>query len=353
MNSNKPYQTNLSREDIELYRSTTDEAVKHQIEKNSLENDFDADALEGWSMPSTTPLNMKRLDKKFKPSSKLYIWGTAILVVGIITSIVLFNNKKTVDNQKTILTAESSSIKVEQTDVVTPAKIEAMQELPKKQQITIQTIVKDFTIQKTEEKNTEKAEVIDNLPITKIEEAEKETALIKETTLGKEIYLYDMKLLDYRAYRSKPKITTKQMVLTGTPANVGETTELEEATEWKNVDIPYIEYVSKTMELFSKGQNKKALSRFQVILETYPDDVNANFYAGLCYYNLKEFTSAVSAFNQCIDSKYTNFNEEAEWYAAKSLLADGKKSEASTLFQKIITANGYYAAQAKKIVANL
>jgi len=267
--------------------------------------------------------------------------------------VVLFNFRDEASKELQIAANESSSIKVEQTDVVTPAKIEAMQELPKKQQIAIQTIVKDFTIQKSEQSNNVKTEVIDNLAISKIEEVEKETTLIKESTLGKEIYLFDMKLLDYRAYRSKPKIMTKQMVLTGTPANVGETTELEEATEWKNVDIPYIEYVSKTMELFSKGQNKKALSRFQVILETYPDDVNANFYAGLCYYNLKEFSSAVSAFNQCIDSKYTNFNEEAIWYAAKSLLSDGKKAEASALFQKIINANGYYASQAKKIVSNL
>lgn len=352
MNSNKPHQRNLSREDIDLYRSTNDEMVKHRIEKDALENDFDADALEGWSTPSLTPLKMKRLDKKFKPNYSAYIWGSAILVFGIIISVILFNFKGETTNNIQITTNESSSIKVEETDVVTSEKIEAMQELPKKQQITIQTIVKDFTIQKTEQSNNTKTEVIDNLPISKIEEANSEVVIIKEKSLGKEIYLFDMKLLDYRVYRSKPKITTKQMVLTGTPANVGETTVLEEATEWKNVDIPYIEYVSKTMEMFSKGQNKKALSRFQVILETYPDDVNANFYAGLCYYNLKEFTSAVSAFNQCIDSKYTNFNEEAEWYAAKSLLADGKKSEANALFQKIVSANGYYSAQAKKIISN-
>jgi tetratricopeptide (TPR) repeat protein len=106
------------------------------------------------------------------------------------------------------------------------------------------------------------------------------------------------------------------------------------------------------MEIFSKGNNKKALARFQIILDTYPDDVNANFYAGLCYYNLKEFSSAISSFAKCNDTKFTNFNEEAEWYTAKSYLANGQKAEAKTLFTQIANSNGYYVSQAKKIVSS-
>jgi tetratricopeptide (TPR) repeat protein len=195
---------------------------------------------------------------------------------------------------------------------------------------------------------------VNKLPIAPIENEEvKVTSLQKESLVGKEIYLYNMKLLDYRIYRSKPKIASKQMILTGTPANIGETSDVEETTEWKTVDIPYIEYIDKTMEIFSKGNNKKALARFQLILETYPDDVNANFYAGLCYYNLKEFSSAVKAFALCDDTKFTNFNEEAEWYTAKSYLANGQKSEAKIVFTQIMNSNGYYSSQAKKIVSSL
>jgi hypothetical protein len=38
---------------------------------------------------------------------------------------------------------------------------------------------------------------------------------------------------------------------------------------------------------------------------------------------------------------------------AKSYLANGQKSEAKTLFTQIANSNGYYAAQAKKIVSTL
>jgi chromosome segregation ATPase len=43
---------------------------------------------------------------------------------------------------------------------------------------------------------------------------------------------------------------------------------------------------------------------------------------------------------------------EAEWYSAKSYLANGQKVEAKTLFTQIANNNGYYAPQAKKIVSS-
>jgi tetratricopeptide (TPR) repeat protein len=140
------------------------------------------------------------------------------------------------------------------------------------------------------------------------------------------------------------------MVLTGTPANVGETATTEEETQWKDVEVPYIDYLEKSMELFSKGQNKKALARFEVILDTYPDDLNANFYAGLCYYNLKEFSKAIASFTKCQDSKYSNFSEEAEWYMAKSYQAAGNDAQARDLFKRIAGSGGYYAKQAEKML---
>ena len=351
MNSNQKHRNNLSREDIDLYRSTQDESVKHSVEKKALENDFDADALEGWSHSGLSMANLKRLDKRFKSGSSALYWvvGSAtILILGLI-----FFLKTDLTQEKEPLQQQSTNITIEKTDVVLPEKIEAMEELPLKEQIKIKTIIQDFTVQqeeKVELQETEKPSKVDDLPVKPIEETRPQTTLSRETVLGKEVYLHDLKLLDYRAYRSRPKITTKQMVLTGTPANIGETSSAEEETQWKDVEIPYIDYLEKTMELFSRGQNKKALARFEVILDTYPDDLNANFYAGLCYYNLKEFTKAITVFAKCQDSKYSNFNEEAEWYLAKSFHAAGNDTQARELFRKITEEKGYYAKQAEKML---
>lgn len=345
--------SHLSREDINLYKTTQDENLKHQIEKKSLDDDFEADALEGWSDNNLSFQSIQRADKKFMPSKKwMYILSSTVIILLVSGALFLFNDQET--KSVKINSAKVETVVVEKTDLVLPEHIESMVELPVKEQIAIKTIVKDFNQQLKEEQLPEKtASKIEQLPIKEIEEPKHEAVLVKETLMGKEIYLSNLKLLDYRVYRSRPKITTKQMILTGTPANIGETTTTEEVPEWKDVEVPYIDYLEKTMEIFSKGQNKKALTRFVVILEEYPDDLNANFYSGLCYYNLKEFSNAQKVFAKCIDSKYLNFSEEAEWYLAKSLLADGKKSEAQSLFTKIANSTGYYSSQAKKIVSSL
>ena len=358
MNLNKQTYSTLSREKIHLYQSTKEEKVKHEIEKDTLENDFDTDALEGWDALSSEGYSMKKLDKKFLPKNYFTIWGIAFVIGFFITGIYfVYQATGSASEKQNSQISKNSQIKVEKTDLVIPTNIEVLVELPKKEQIVAKTIIQDFNQQKsTQSKYSEQSNSIeiDPLPISKIEIKDNVPAAIaKERFQGKEIYLHDMKLLDYRAYRSKPKIASKQMILTGTPANIGETSDITETSEWKDIDIPYIDYLNKTMELFSKGNNKKALTRFQLILVTYPDDVNANFYAGLCYYNLKEYLSAILSLEKCLDSKYINFKEESEWYIVKNYLANNDKSKAIELLQNIINNNGYYSIQAKKMISSL
>ena len=353
MNSNQTNNNSnnrLSREDVETYRTSSDESVKHAFEKKAQESDFENDALEGWGDKTLQSPDMSRLDKKFLSSNKWIYWTASAFSLMAIILLVIYSNSQ-LNSKDAIATNQSQIVSIEKTDLVLPDRIEQMNELPAIEQISIKTIKKDFSNQQREEiTETETLIKIEVLPLNKVEEAKPQVGIVKESFLGKEIYLNDFKLLDYRVYRSKSKITTKQLILTGTPANIGEEVLTEEEPIWKDIDIPYIDYLEKTIELFAKGQNKKALSRFVIILETYPDDLNGNFYAGLCYYNLKEYKSASYTFSKCLDSKYLNFNEEAEWYQAKSLLAAGSVSEGKVLLNKIKTAGGYYAKQAEKLL---
>ncbi len=353
MNSNQTNNNSnnrLSREDVETYRTSSDESVKHAFEKKAQESDFENDALEGWGDKTLQSPDMSRLDKKFLSSNKWIYWTTGTLAIVVISLLFIYSGNQQNSNVE-LSNNQLQIVSIEKTDLVLPDHIEQMNELPEVEQISVKTIKKDFSNQQKEETIVNEVPVkVDELPLNKIEESKPQVGIVKESVLGKEIYLNDLKLLDYRAYRSKSKITTKQMILTGTPANIGEEVLTEEEPTWKDVEIPYMDYLEKTIELFSKGQNKKALSRFTIILETYPDDLNANFYAGLCYYNLKEYKSASNTFSKCLDSKYLNFNEEAEWYQAKSLLAAGSVSEGKVILKKIKSEGGYYAKQAEKLL---
>jgi hypothetical protein len=108
-----------------------------------------------------------------------------------------------------------TSKKVEETDVVIPHEIIKMVELPNKQQIKIKTIQRDLETQKAENNsnnsNQEKI-TIDPLPTSGLKKLESSLKPERKQEVGKEIYLHNVKLIDYRVYRSKPQIKSKQLV---------------------------------------------------------------------------------------------------------------------------------------------
>ena len=75
--------------------------------------------------------------------------------------------------------------------------------------------------------------------------------------------------------------------------------------------------------------------------------------SGHCYFNLKEYEQAERSLSICLGSKYSNFYEEAEWYVAKGLLAQGKKDKGAELLRAIVSAGGFYAKQAEAEIKRL
>jgi len=94
------------------------------------------------------------------------------------------------------------------------------------------------------------------------------------------------------------------------------------------------------------------LYRFEIILNNYPDDINANFYGGLCYYNLGEYKKTQLIFEKCLNLEFINFNEEVDWYLAKSYLANDENEKAKVILNKIQSQKGYYSKQATQLILN-
>ena len=154
--------------------------------------------------------------------------------------------------------------------------------------------------------------------------------------------------MDYRVLRNKPTVGTEQLDLTGTPANMEDTNSLEEEPLVRKVDIPYYDYIDKTMYLLNKGNLKKALNRFDVILKTYDDDINALFYSGFVFYNLGEYEEATGFFNKALRSDIANFDDEAYWYLGLCFEKLKKMDKAREIFQTISTSTSFYSKEALK-----
>jgi TolA-binding protein len=293
---------------------------------------------------------MRRLDKKFKapPGIPLYATGAILTIAAVTAVIFLFTT-----SPEKLPETEKVELSVEQTDVSLPAAIDTLEALPETEQIRIASL-------KTSQQEIQNQPV--SVPTTDVEEipaivlhpltltSPKETVKIAKQRTAKEVSYHDLKVVDYSAYRDKPTIAAERIVLSGTPANLESENNESTETTITAVDIPYMDYINKTMRYVSKGKWKESLQRLQLILKTYPDDVNAHFYAGLCSYNLQQYEEAKQHFANCLQLPFSNFNEESSWYLAQSLLADGEKSQAKELLIVIRDQKGYYSRQAEKVL---
>jgi TolA-binding protein len=316
-------------------------------------NDFDRDALEGWQQSGIPFSRMKQLDQKMKfPKVNFspYILGISILGLGILAFILLQNPSEPDSEKKPIL------VKVENTDIHIPEEIDTLEAIPQKDQITVKEIKTSQNEIKNLPPENKKEELID-IPFPQLvleplpPVIEQKPVTVSRQKIAKEIYLQDLKAIDYSQYRMKPSVQIEQIILTGIPANQKDKDDIvPEEPQVKTVNVPYMDYLDKSLNYTNHGKWKQALSRFNEILKNYPDDVNARFYAGWCYYNLGQYDDACVNFSACLQLEFSNFNDEAEWYLAESRLANGDKNSAKELFVKIRNQKGFYSKQAEKVL---
>ena len=337
--------TLLTREEINSFRKNPSELdLTHGDE-------FDLDALEGWSKASADTKLMQNLDRKFLPKSRYWFWMASILFLMITATTIFTMNQKNEPNVKT-----KNNILLYKQDVVISKKIKELKELPQHLQIKPEIVLSNFKSKQeklAENKNAIQAENNEEfikLPLKKVQLNSTNPKYNLEKKHGKEIYLNDFKLLDYRFYRARPDIHSEQIILSGTPADNGlENVEIDK-NNWKAIDIPYHDYIEQTVEQFKNGNYKQTLNRTQHILNFYPDDINALFYGGLCLYNLNEMDQAIESFLKVTSNPFDNFDEEAQWYIANAYELKNEKSKAREWFLLIVNQKGFYAKQAEKML---
>lgn len=348
MNSRNKHKMNgLTRKDIQTYISSKDELKKQAIEKKSLDTDFDADALEGFVANDASLRDLNKLDQKFLPKKGIPTWSlVAISGTLIIGAILFFNHQNPTEK---VFTSENKLTEI--TDVVLPDSIATLVIQPQKERIKLEKLKQknSTTAIKNEEKQLEEKKdfvPIATIPILKPDFKKVETNNFK--VLGKEIYLNDFKLIDYRLYRSKTTVKVEGVTLSGTPADLEKQLSNEDEELKLSLSIPYHDYIKKTMLYLKESNFKQVVARCNNILSIYPEDLNAQFYAGIAYYNLGEFQKSINLFISCINAPMSNFEIEAEWMLANSYEKNGETSKAKAIYQVIKQNGGYYSNHVPK-----
>lgn len=336
----------LSRKDIIEYKTTNDNSRKNEIEMSVIDNEFDRDALDGWSDNQVAITQFKSLDNKIKIKGWLkLILPSVIITSGSIVALFIYLNSSESNENKLVETKKPSK---PINTTISKDSISSFTELPTKMQIKPSKIKSDFEEKKLFQTNENSNQNELNreslrLPIKNVDKIN--NAISKRENLAKETFLNDLKVIDYRIYRIRP-IEQKINELGGTPAdrekNYNESTNKENSIEYT-----YYSYLDKTLKYFNKNKFRIALNRFETILETYPDDANALFYGAICLFNLNQFELCENRLTQLENNRFTNFDQEKQWYLLLVYKSLDNKNSFEMLKEKIILENGFYSKSAK------
>lgn len=386
----------LTRQEIDAYKNNTSNS--QNIEETAEGFSLNKEGLEGWENTDFTVLEgMKNIDTKldvfYKNQGKIkHLDSRKNIFVILLTAAACFllifftyKGNQMVSEQQQIEYAQkltpSSSLKHKAEEINTYQTIDTQKQITaqklthqKTASISAKKLKNEVTPINSDSALEDKTSVNDNeiKPSSVAKEAIKRKSDVlpileksidakpMKTTLSyhiaKEIYINQLKNVDYRAYRSRP-ISYNPDLISGVPANNnGFTKEQKTRTlTYQNTtqEIPYIDYLTTTIVYFKKGNYKIALKRYLVILETYQKDVNANFYGGLCYYNLGQFDNAIQLLKKSYTITYGNFKEEAIWYIAKANFEQNKILKTKYFLKRIIQEDGFYSSKATELLQKI
>lgn len=318
-------------------------------EKNSLEtamqNDpFLADAMEGYAQ---FPSEINNIPKYKKGTKKFYFLVISLVFILVLGLVYLFNNQITISKFTPRENNLSYLYKVEKETIQKTDLIE--EDIVTEEQIITPT---------TANNNIKKEEKI--VPFVR------ETVSLEKYQAEPEIYQqelnYDIKKMKVKTISFYNFLAVDYSVIyidetpfeeieVGTPASQSnsETYNLTDENRIdKTIKFTYKEYLKKSLKLLSEQQYGNAITNFNTILKHYPNDVNAQFYSGFSYYNLKKYPEAISFFDKVMNNSFDFFYEDAQWYKALSFEQNGRFKEANRLFRVIASEKGFYSTQAAK-----
>ena len=337
----------------------TQDAVYRKKLIDSVESDVIAeDALDGFLHSDITWSDVQHMDKRYGASKKLWTksnWlfrGLSILALILLAgSYFVTNYNKQKDNTENkiakITQATPNNSKKNQNDIELNSGID-----PIPTNTFVRSIVQSSILYSVSESIVNNPILVDSLtsPMKTLQpnslSSSKELKI--DGKVGQEVFIRSLKTVDYRVYRKKNTlIVDGNSLLNGVSANQSNQSSSTENLERK--EIAYFDFLTETMRYFNKGMIDLASENFDLILETFPDDVNALFYSGLCALEKKDFQNSISFFESVRIHSFNNFREEAEWKLMNVYILEKELSKAKILRDEIIQKNGFYAKQAKSI----
>ena len=363
---------NISQQEMDRYLAgNMSPAEKNAFEKNLLENPFEAEAMEGFESNAGSMAYLGAAQTEFAGKYglkgiglnvyKALFFGTLITGIVVIAFLLFRNNE--IQKSETPIAKQEEPI---QENAITENKtelkesytaIETLEPIQEKEQIVVVPAPKAksnevATYEIMQEVKEKPFIITETMESKKLEEKTPEPEIKTIEINAKTASMHDLKVVDYSGFYTEG-ITKNTFELTGVTADKENERSRGMEPVVRTEKIPYENYLNESMRFFANGKYKTALKNYTIILDHYPDDLNASFYGGLCYYNLGKPEKAIEYFDKCILSSINVFKQEAEWCKALALIKKGETIEAKKILNRIIEGNEFYSVHAKEKLKEL
>jgi hypothetical protein len=335
-----------------------------QINKNNID-DLDYIAQLGFEQVSITESDLKDLDVKIKKRIFSYNNGSNFafisLIVGVFIGISVFFALNI--NPEVIATNKTSGPLNDSTPVKINANISTVI------LDTVNIIKENFVNPLASNKKTidtnsiiSNKELIDT--VSSISSKPINVALI----LGKNVnelkikyilnapivYIHDLKVTNYTTLYFKKNQYIKFAAKEGLPVSYANKDDYAKSRSGLKQSADYYlhEELSDALLSFKKGNYGQCIFALNVISSYNDEDINCNFYLGMCYYYKKSYKTAIDFFQRCIESSNNTFFQEAMYYSALSLYEKGEKDLAIEQFKLIADEGEFYSDKAKVFLKN-
>jgi tetratricopeptide (TPR) repeat protein len=166
------------------------------------------------------------------------------------------------------------------------------------------------------------------------------------------IYIYDLRISNYNELYFHGPDHNSDLFKRHTP--VSKENQSSELNDNEMIQyVPADRILKEGLAFFSKKNYEKAIENFCELLEYNPDDVNAQFYSAVAWYNLNKSIKAIPLFHKVYDNRNNSFKPEAQWYLALSNLKASNFGEAMLILEQIVAENGFYSKRAAEKLKKL
>ena len=332
------------------YNDGMSSVEKVEFESQASSDPFLSDAMEGFN---EFPQAANEIPN-FNPKSTNYAWFGfgGIAIIALIGSIFYFNstsnNVNPIENPKTTAVNSININEIESNnEIVKPL------EEPKIAETKVQ--IQPNKKEKTEpEKSTEVNDapeiiieerqniVLPKIELTKKEYKEKLNDQVKKAKT-KSIGYYGFLAVDYSLiYMNEIPVKTQFSGTDASRSNKNDPSIIPDNSV-STTHYSYKDYLKSTFKYMKNRKFIPAIRNFKTILKHFPNDVNAEFYLGYCYYEIGDFNKAIPYFDHAMNNGFDFFEEDAQWFKANSLENLGDTKAAQKIYREIKNNGGFYS----------